>query len=129
MKNIAISLFVLLTISLIVGCEGGTTFTKRIENNSNDEITIKLYTIYGPTESHTILPNESKLIYWDDQMGVFVGNSYTCTQIIDSAEVNISVNKSLIKDILDPNNWNRISKDGRNSKEECTFVISPNDIQ
>lgn len=129
MKNIALLLFVILIMSFIAGCEGGTTFTKKVENNTDNEITILLYTIYGPTESHIILPNESKVIYWDDQMGIFVGESYTCTQIIDSVDISISVNKALIKDILDPDNWTRISKDGRNSKEECIFVISPDDIQ
>ncbi len=120
---------ILLSVFLFAGCEGGTTFSKRIDNNSKEDITIVLYTIYGTSEPHTIISKESKVIYWDSQMGRFVNENYTCTNEIDSANIVITNNKFLSKDIMDPNNWERFSKDGRNSKEDCVFVISDSDIQ
>lgn len=82
--------------------------------------------MYGP---HVILPNNSKEIYWDDKLGSFVDDSYSCTQFIDSVALIITGNKVLIKDILEPDNWLRKSKGGRNSREDCTFVITGKDLQ
>ncbi len=114
---------------LLTSCEGGTTFTKTIDNKSSETITVKLFTIYGINEPATINSNESKEIYWDDQMGSFVDDSYSCLQIIDSVELSITNNKVLIKDIMDSNKWIRESKDGRNSREDCTFIITNGDLQ
>ena len=52
-----------------------------------------------------------------------------CTQLIDSVEISITNNKILTKDIMNSNNWQRMSKGGRNSKEDCLFIISDEDIQ
>ena len=112
-KSILYISLITLIISLI-SCEGGTTFTKTIDNETAESITIKLTTIYGSNEPVTIMSNESKAIFWDDQMGSFVDNSFTCTQIIDSVEITITNSKTLTKDIMNPDNWIRESKDGRN---------------
>jgi hypothetical protein len=114
---------------LLTSCEGGTTFTKTIENRSSESITVKLFTIYGSYESLTVNSNVSKEIYWNDQMGSFVDDGYTCTQIIDSVEITITNNKTLTKSIMNPDNWIRESKDGRNSREDCIFIITDDDIQ
>ena len=52
----------------------------------------------GATEPVTVKSNESKAIYWDDQMGSFVDDSYTCTQMIDSVEITITNSKTLTKE-------------------------------
>lgn len=126
-------LFVLiLSISasiLFSSCEGGTTFTKSIDNRSTETIQVMLKSIYGNSEETTILPNESKQIFWDDQMGFFVDDSYTCTQLIDSIKLTITNNKVLTKDIMDPENWTRNSTNGRNSREDCLFTLTNNDLQ
>ena len=130
MKTKSILCFSLITLMiLLTSCEGGTTFTKTIDNKSSESITVKLFTIYGSNESLTVNSNVSKEIYWDDQMGSFVDDSYTCTQIIDSVEITITNNKTLTKSIMNPDNWIRESKDGRNSREDCTFIITDDDIQ
>jgi hypothetical protein len=116
-------------ITILSSCEGGTTFTKSIENRTTETIRVKLQTIYSSQDEITINPNESKQIFWDDQMGRFVDNSYMCTQLIDSVEISITNNKILTKDIMNSNNWQRMSKGGRNSKEDCLFIISDEDIQ
>lgn len=92
----------LLIFALIVlaSCEGGTTYTKSIDNRSSETITIGLYAYYGNNETNTINPSESKAIFWDDQMGSFVDDNYSCTQEIDSIVLAISKNKILKKDII-----------------------------
>jgi hypothetical protein len=129
MKTLLFS-FIIATGSLALSsCEGGTTFTKTIENKSSETITVRVYSIYDAGESVTINANESAQIYWDDQMGFFVDNSYTCTNLIDSIAVSISNNKTLLKDVMNADNWIRESKDGRNSREDCTFAFTDNDLQ
>jgi hypothetical protein len=121
--------FALMAITLFSACEGGTTFSKRIENRSSETIKVKLFTVFGPADETTILPNESKQIFWYDKMGLFVDEAYTCVQLIDSIELEITNNYSLVKDIMNPDYWERVSKGGRNSTEDCVFVISSDDLQ
>ena len=129
MKKIVVLTLAITGIILLSSCEGGTTFIKKIDNRTDETISVKLHTIYGSNDETTINPNEIKQLFWDDQMGNFVDNSYTCTQFIDSIEIHISNNKVLTKDIMDSNNWERVSKGGRNSMEDCKFVIFSEDIQ
>jgi hypothetical protein len=125
-----IKVVLVMGIILLIGCEGGTTFTKTIHNQSSETITITVYSSYsGGQTDHMINPNESKQIYWDDQMGSFVDESYNCTQEFDSLAVTISNNKVLTKDILNPDNWLVESKDGRNSREDCTFEFDDSDLE
>jgi len=120
---------ILVVVVFLTSCEGGTTFTKTIENKTSETITVKLFTTLGTNDPVSLSPNETKLVFWDDQMGRFAGNSYTCTTGIDSIQVSITNGKTLIKDIMNPNNWIRESKGGRNSKEDCTFIITNSDLQ
>ena len=64
-------------------CEGGTFFTKTIDNKSSETITVKLFTIYGDNNTVMINSNEAKEIYWDDHIGSFVDENYNCTEMID----------------------------------------------
>lgn len=129
MKNLFVLITSISAIFILPSCEGGTTFTKSIDNRTSDTVRVKLHTIYDSKDEITINPNESKQIFWDDQMGSFVVDSYTCTQLIDSVEISITDNKVLTKDIMDSNNWERLSEGGRNSKEDCLFIISEENIQ
>ncbi|PLX07292.1 MAG: hypothetical protein C0598_13235, partial [Marinilabiliales bacterium] len=122
-KNL-LSYTVIIIVLLMASCEGGTTFTKTIENKSSETIIIKLYTVYGSNDPITINSYESKEIYWDDQMGRFVDDSYNCMDVIDTVEITITNNKKLLKDIMDSANWLNESKGGRNSREDCTFIIT-----
>lgn len=128
LNNIKIQV-VIFVLVVLASCEGGTTYTKTIDNQSSDTVLLKLFTPYLNDQSFTINPNGSKQVYWDDQMGSFAGDSYNCTQEIDSVEITISNNKVLLKDIMNSDNWIRESKDGRNSREDCTFIITNTDIQ
>jgi|GEM_PF-1833231 len=110
-------------------CEGGTFFTKTIDNKSSETITVKLFTIYGDNNTVMINSNEAKEIYWDDHIGSFVDENYNCTEMIDSVVLSISSGKKLTKDIMNPDQWIRNSKGGRNAREDCVFTITNNDFQ
>ena len=129
MKNQISKLSSLSVLLLLFSCEGGTTFTKTIDNASSENMTIKLSTVYGHQEEISIHSMESKQIYWDDQMGRFVNDNYLCTESIDSIEITLTNNKTLVKDILNSDNWQRESKDGRNSREDCTFYFNNADLE
>ena len=73
--------------------------------------------------------NEAKEIYWNDQMGSFADENFSCTEMIDSVVLSISSNKKLTKDIMNANLWVRNRKGVRNSKEGCVFTITDNDFQ
>jgi hypothetical protein len=128
-KKIPFYYFLAFIVFFFTACEGGTTFTKYIDNKTSETITIKLFTNFGPSEEVTVNPNERKIIFWNDQERIFTDDSYTCTYLIDSIHVNISNGKTLLKNIMDSNNWSRDSKGGRNAKEICIITITNNDLQ
>lgn len=116
-------------ITLLFSCEGGTTYTKTVYNQSSETLSVTVHSMYGDDQVYTINSNESEQIYWDDQMGSFADDSYNCTQKFDSLSVTITNDKILGKDIMNPDNWLIESTDGRNSREDCTFIIEDSDIE
>ncbi len=127
-KNI-IFLAAILHIVTLISCEGGTTFTKNIENNSNDTLSVKLYFNYMDSENISILPKQTKEVYYYDVQGLFVDEGYYCSSELDSATITTKSNKSLTKDIMNSDNWTHDSSDGRNSTENCLFIINDIDLQ
>ena len=128
-NNSMTKLIHLLGIALfLISCEGGTTFTKTIHNNSSYTITVSLYSILNGTSISTIPSLAYEEFYWDDQERRFVDDSYSCTQEFDSLIVSVSKDKTLLKDIMNPNNWVKNSSGGRMSREDCVFIISNDDI-
>lgn len=121
----------LLALLLLTGCEGGTTFTKEVRNESSETLTLRLHTSFLTTASDTfrIEPGSRETIYWNDKTGLFTDGSYTCVSEIDSVSVSLSRGKRLVKSLLDPDHWDRESKGGRNSTEKCTFTFSDSDLQ
>ncbi len=114
---------------LLCACEGGTTFTKSINNTSSETLTVTAYTVYSTGNEVVLNPNEEKEVYWNDFMGRFTGDDYTCTNDIDSIVITTASGKVVTKNLLDANNWTRESKDGRNSREDCTIDITDEDFQ
>jgi uncharacterized protein YcfL len=114
---------------MLHGCEGGTTFTKIFDNRSSETITIQVYSLHGNENPITIAPGVSKEIYWYDKMGLFAGDDYQCTDEIDSVKISITNDKTLTKDIQNPNQWIRESSDGRKATEKCTFIVADSDLQ
>ncbi len=129
MNKITNSLLGCAFATLLYSCEGGTTFTKTINNTSSETLTVTVHSSFGSNVAEVINPNEEKQIYWDDRMGNFVDDTYTCTNELDSIGVVVSNGKILLKDLMDSNNWERESKGGRNSREDCTIIISDEDLQ
>ena len=129
MKGILLGLLYCATAVALTSCEGGTTFTKTIDNQSSESVSLVLYTNFGDTKTTTVGPNSKTEVFWSDQMGNFVDNSFNCTTLIDSVTISISKGKQLTKDIMNSDNWRRESKDGRNSREDCTFTFTDSDLQ
>ena len=130
MKNVLFfSLWVVVAIGLI-SCEGGTTFTKTITNNSSETLTVELFTsTFSTPTTTTIAPNETKDIFWNDQLGGFVDDTYNCITDIDSVNVTVTNNKVLQKDLDSSATWTLDSKkDSRNSFEKCTCTITDDDL-
>ncbi len=120
--SIALALF-------LVGCEGGTTYTKTIDNRSSDTLAVRVYTVFGSSDTSLVMPGEATEVFWNDVMGQFVDDTYDCVQMVDSIYVQPSSGRVLQKDIMAGDNWDRESKDGRNSREDCTFTILESDLQ
>ena len=117
----------------LVSCEGETTYDKRVRNNSNDTITITVYSALGGVKANNlkILQGEEASIYYDDVMG---GNQtkYPCLLQVDSVEYTISRGKTLTKDIRDEDNWylEYSSKGFQNSvvSQVCYFEFTDEDL-
>ena len=117
-------------ISLFLwSCEGGTTFTKTIDNRSEDTIAIQISTYFGKTDTVLVVPLSVNEVYWNDLMGQFTDESYDCLEMVDSIYIEVLGPRELIKDIMDPGQWERENTGGRNSREDCTFIITESDLQ
>ncbi len=121
-------LFGLNLMIVFLSCEGGTTFTKTVVNDSSETITLKVYSS-SQSPDITILPNETQDIWADDVMGRFAGPDYSCVAELDSIQVSVSNNKVLTLNLMDNANWTRSSKNGRNAREDCSITISDEDLQ
>ncbi|MGB0863131.1 MAG: hypothetical protein ACPG19_01880 [Saprospiraceae bacterium] len=129
MRKMTIRYLFIISIVFIYSCEGGTTFSKIVDNKSTETITIKMTTSFGGEQEHTIAPNETKTIYLYDVERLFADDTYNCIEEFDSVKIEISNNKTLEKDFFNDNNWENESSGGRNSKEKCTFTVLEDDIQ
>lgn len=120
-----------LSLLFLMGCEGGTTFTKVVKNGSPETLTLKITTSFLHTDSETFViePGRQETIFWSDKTGFFTDGTYTCASEIETVSVSVSNGKNLVKSLLDANNWERESKGGRNSTEKCTFVLTDNDLE
>lgn len=118
-------------VSIFAACEGGTTFEKQFTNNSSETITIDLFvsSLTNYQETFEIAPNESQVIFWDDQQGNFTDETYTCLNEIDSVHISISNDKTLTRNFMNVDNWEHTSKDGRNSLETCIFTIDDSHLE
>ncbi len=121
---------ILLTIGfpfLLYGCEGGTTFTKSIQNLTNEpfQLTVRME---NSSDTFQIEPMEELQFYWSDQMGYFTDDSYACVHEIDTISLQLIQGGSILIDPMDPASWMKLSESGRNSKEDCILIITPSDI-
>lgn len=114
---------------LLSGCEGGTTYTKTVDNRSTDTIAIQIWTYFGNTDTLMVAPETIREVYWNDLMGQFTDETYDCLEMVDSIYIDVLGPRELTKDIMDPSQWERESTGGRNSREDCTFIITESDLQ
>lgn len=123
---IAISLF-------FCSCEGSTTFTKTIVNNSSETLTVTAFSSTNTSNilgTITIIPNDQKQVYWDNQQGKTTTANYSCIEELDSIVVSVSNNRTLTLDLMNASNWIKESSEaGKEIREDCTVTISDTDIQ
>lgn len=112
---------------LLHGCEGGTTFTKSIQNLTNEPFQL-IVRMENSTDTFQIDAMEELQFYWADQMGYFTDDSYTCLQEIDTISLQLIQGGLVLIDPMNPASWMKISESGRNSKEDCILIITPSDI-
>lgn len=116
---------VLWLVTALMSCEGGTTYSKIVDNQSSETLTILIFqSVFHQDTVFQIDPGQRQTLFLDDQLGRFSGDTYHCTQEIDSAKVSVSNGKMLLKDIMNSDHWTRESKGGRNAKEICTFTVT-----
>ncbi len=127
-SNCNIKYAFLIMIISFMSCEGGTTFTKTIYNNSDESMDITVFTNLNDSRTHTIPAQSETQIYFSDRIGFFVDETYTCLDEIDSIQVIMTNGKTLDLDIMDDSNWINSSKDGRNSREDCEFSFDNDDL-
>ncbi len=127
MINALKSFFVLSLLVTMSACEGGTTFTKSLTNNTSETITLSVFS--SSEREVTIAPDETKSIWMEDHDRRFAGDDYTCVNELDSILVSVSNNKILLLDLMDSNNWMLETSDGRNATANCTITISEEDLQ
>lgn len=130
--NKIIQLFLGCAIVLsMASCEGGTTFTKSINNTSSETLSVIAHASDGTRLGEVaILPGDEKQVYWNDKQGEFATENYSCTEELDSINVSVSNGKVLILDLMDSENWNIVSSaDGKDERKDCTATISDSDLQ
>jgi len=113
----------------LFACEGSTTITKQIDNNSSETLSATFYfsSLSSPS-SFIINPNSAALIYIHEEQGSLADESYSCVGEMDSIVLSFSNNRNLTKDIYLSENWMKISKYGRNSTKACIFIFTDEDL-
>lgn len=124
-------LFFLLLITILLGaCEKrGTTYIKRIDNQTSDTLNFYFLGIYNPaTYGDTIIvsPNENKqILFFEEESGI-VYNPQGCRIVNDSVRVAIKGGRRLLKDMRNESDW-EYTEIG--TEQTCTFRVIPSDIQ
>ncbi len=124
---------VLLAAYVIFGlcsCEGGTDYMKTITNASSETITLNIFPETGAGGGEVVLmPNESSEIYAFSTTAKFEGEDYSCASDIDSIQVSVTNNKTLILDLLDGSNWTLDRSGRRIELLDCSLTINDSDLQ
>ena len=132
MSTLTKYIFILFTASILWSCEGETNYTKRISNFSNDTLIVEIFNEYkDSTELLFLLPDNSHTLSIQSQLG---GNESIpdCSEGIDSVSVVVQSGKTLIKDILNPNDWNHhmiSTRRGSLVDHYCDFEILNGDLE
>ena len=124
-------LFFSSALVLLIGCEGGTTFSNTLDNQSDSDLLVIVHTNSGFIDTISLNRHSSQYIYWDDQMGRFVPDSliYECSSPFASLSILDSSFSVIAKNYNTDSVWTHSYKRGkRNSYESCTATVTNDDI-
>ena len=114
-----------------MSCEGGTTFSNTLDNQSDSDLLVIVHTNSGFIDTISLNRHSFQYIYWDDQMGRFVPDSliYECSSPFTSLSILDSSFSVIAKNYNTDSVWTHSYKRGkRNSYESCTATITNDDI-
>lgn len=118
--------------ALLFSCKGETSYTSRIDNYSNDIITFSIYRDHREIPDTVMLaPGKSYTLSVTTSDGKVL-DAPACTGNLDSLKAMTLDGKILVKDILDPDEWNyRMIEDktGRSADHFCDFEIFQKDLK
>lgn len=123
--------FFSLALALLVGCEGGTTFSNIIDNQSDSDLLVIVHVNTGFIDTISLNRHSTQDIYWYDVMGRFVPDStiYKCSSPFISINILDLSFSEIAKDYNTDSVWTHSYKRGkRNSYESCTATITNDDI-
>jgi hypothetical protein len=116
----------------LTSCEGETSYTKKIVNQSSDTVFFRIYSNYAGliADSVYLLPQaEAIFLMWTKLGGT--NSDITCSEGIDSIQFSSESGKYLLKDFKDQNNWNysrKSNKRGSMVDHYCEFIVRQEDL-
>jgi len=114
----------------LISCEGGTTYTKSIQNDSSETLNVTTFSYYlGQQGFDGIQSGETREVYFIDLERQFSGPNYNCTEDVDSISVLTNSGKTLVQNILSREDWTRESMGGRMSREDCVITLTDSDFE
>jgi hypothetical protein len=124
-------LIISLPLALLMGCEGGTTFTNSLDNQSDSDLLVIIHTNTGFIDTVSLHKHSSQTIYWTDEIGRFVPDStiYSCASPFTSLSILDLSFSEIAKNYHIDSVWTHSYKRGkRNSFESCTATITNDDL-
>lgn len=133
MKSLAFGLSVLVAV-VLVSCKGSTSYTKYIDNKSDQELTVTIYggDLYASQRVHTIPAGERKSIFIDVEDGAETALG-DCLAYFDSLVVTYVPDSVATKIKKDPQldvNWyaSQSKQNAQKIHNYCTFTVSQTDL-
>lgn len=132
MKKIK-KIFALMTLPVclvLISCESEAVYTKILDNQTGDTVTITYSSVYGFSGTVEILPGQKEVFYNNGKLGAGIDKSYGCLDDLESISLTFSSGRTLKLDPEDVGNWERKSREDRQESEEiCTFRVSEADLE
>ena len=118
---------------LFSACEGGTDAHKEFINNTNSDLQLIIYRNDAIMTTDAV---DTILVSANQHTDYYVGGGDRqffdypdCLTEIDSIQVTVADGKTLIKNLMDVENWSKETSGNRSILHNCIIEINPEDIQ
>jgi hypothetical protein len=133
MKSLAkISILIFVTVAAFSSCDPAYFFTERIDNNSSETIDFFMYsnTTQAPYDTFHIPAKSSLEVLNTSDRGSAYKIKCGSVFALDSFQVKTTHNKTLIKDVKNPDNWAFVTDERiATSEKHCVLTIEDSDLQ